>query len=376
MKDMFMNEHLVVFSHPLCATRFDTVLKYFFSEKHIKAKCIPQIFASLSISLLTYPAVIIESGICKVKTNNVKVEAPVFVIGHWRSGTTLVQYMLSRDKRFGIFDPYITYGYNYYHTLKHLNKYIVKNSMAEKRPMDNMKFGMDLPLEEYIVFATSCADSVYAGNFFPHSFEKYLNNAYWKDLPEKKYKKIAGHYDGMLKKASLINNGKRMLLKSPDNTCRVEELHKLYPDAKFVSIYRNPYTVIRSSVHLYETIFSLWGLQNPPSRSELEDMIIDNFIRMYNAYAIAKAKLPEDSIYEIRYEDFQEAPIPILKDAYEKLGLGDFEKARHSIEEYWNSEADYKKNKFDYPADLMKKIDDNLGFYFEEYGYEKGKIFA
>lgn len=374
MKDMNKEEHLVVLSHPLCITRLDVIIKTLLKEKNIEAKAIPQILAALGMGVVTALPTAVEYVLCYNRIKKEKVTAPVFVMGHWRSGTTLVQYLLSRDKNFGNFDPAFNFAFNYYNVLGWLFRPLVKGQLSETRPQDNMRFEMDLPLEEYMAFAKIEADSLYAVNYFPQSFNRYMNNSYWQDLPAKKAEKLKKKYDRMLRKCSEYSNHKRLLLKSPDNTGRISVLHEMYPDAKFINIYRNPYTVIRSTLHMYDSVTDLWTMQEVPSREQMEDWVIDNFKRMYeNFFAYIKA-LPADSYYEIRFEDFEKDPFPYLKEAYEKLGLGDYEAAKAGFEEYWQQEADYKKNTFEYPEHLQKKIEDKLGFYFEHYGYRIGEI--
>lgn len=374
MKDMNKEEHLVVLSHPLCITRLDVIIKTLRKEKNIEAKAIPQILAALGMGVVTALPTAVEYVLCYNRIKKEKVTAPVFVMGHWRSGTTLVQYLLSRDKNFGNFDPAFNFAFNYYNVLGWLFRPLVKGQLSETRPQDNMRFEMDLPLEEYMAFAKIEADSLYAVNYFPQSFNRYMNNSYWQDLPAKKAEKLKKKYDRMLRKCSEYSNHKRLLLKSPDNTGRISVLHEMYPDAKFINIYRNPYTVIRSTLHMYDSTMDMWTTQPLPDRGDFEDWVIDNFVRMYRNYFAFLQTAPEGCIYEIRFEDFEKDPFPYLKEAYEKLGLGDYEAAKAGFEEYWQQEADYKKNTFEYPEHLKKKIEDKLGFYFEHYGYRIGEI--
>ncbi|MBQ7646521.1 MAG: sulfotransferase [Clostridia bacterium] len=374
MKDMDKKEHMAVLAHPLCITRIDVIIKFLIKEKGIKAKSIPQILAALGVSLLTAPATLIEYVLYYSRIKKEKIKGPLFILGHWRSGTTLVQYLLAQDKNFGNFDPVFNFAFNFYYTLGWLFRPLTKGSLSERRPQDNMRLSLDLPLEEYMAFAKIEADSLYPVNYFPMSFKKYMNNSYWQDFPRKKADKLEKKYDRMLKKASHYNKHKMLLLKSPDNTGRMTELYRMYPEAKFINIYRNPYTVIRSTMHLYKSVFDLWTLQDLPDEETLEDMVIDNFKRMYESYFKALKVIPEGLVYEIRFEDFEKDPYPYLKEAYEKLDLGDYEKAKPGFEEYMKAEKDYKKNEYDYPERLKQKVDEKLGFFFEHYGYEKGVI--
>ena len=375
MKDMNSNEEkLITLSHPLCITRFDIILKLLMNEEHIDKKAIPQVLVSLWLGAVTALPTMIEHVLCYNRLKKEEVTDPVFVMGHWRCGTTLVQHLLSRDKNFGTFFTVFNSTFNFYHVLHKIYRPLVLGQFSATRPMDNMRFGEDLPMEDYIAFAKIEAESLYPVNYFPQSFERFMNNAYWQDLPSKKAQRIKKKYDNMLRKCAEVNGHKRLMLKSPDSTGRISVLAEMYPGAKFVNIYRNPYTVIRSTLHMYDKVMDMWAMQEMPPREQMEDWVIDNFKRMYENYFAFIEKAPEDSYYEIRFGDFEKDPFPYLKEAYEKLNLGDYEAAKAGFEEYWKAEENYKKNTFEYPEHLKKKIEDKLGFYFEHYGYTFGEI--
>ena len=47
--------------------------------------------------------------------------------------------------------------------------------------------------------------------------------------------------------------GRRMLLKSPVHTARIKLLLELFPDAQFLYIHRDPFTVFKSAAHMADT---------------------------------------------------------------------------------------------------------------------------
>ena len=55
---------------------------------------------------------------------------------------------------------------------------------------------------------------------------------------------------------------------------------------------------------------------------------------------------------------------------YKKLGLKNYDKAEPYFREYINSMENYKTNTYDYAPELIEKVNERLGFYFERYGYE------
>ncbi|MBO4699612.1 sulfotransferase, partial [bacterium] len=95
------------------------------------------------------------------------------------------------------------------------------------------------------------------------------------------------------------------------------------------------------------------------------------FKMMYEAYFKEIQDLPSNSLFEIKFEEFEKDPLPILKNMYETLELNGFDEALPSIRAYLESLTGYEKNKFDYSDRLIKKVNDKLGFYLEHYGYEK-----
>ena len=57
-----------------------------------------------------------------------------------------------------------------------------------------------------------------------------------------------------------VNGGgaeRRLLLKSPVHTARIKILLQLYPDAQFVFIHRDPYTVFKSAANMADTTWVL-----------------------------------------------------------------------------------------------------------------------
>ena len=65
----------------------------------------------------------------RLKNSALKDEAPIFVIGHWRSGTTHLHYLLSQDKRFIHLGAFQGFFFNMAFTTKWFFKPILKRLM-------------------------------------------------------------------------------------------------------------------------------------------------------------------------------------------------------------------------------------------------------
>lgn len=74
--------------------------------------------------------------------------APVFILGHWRSGTTFVHNVLSQDKQFGYNTTYQTVFPHMMLFGQPVFKKMAAMAIPKKRPTDNMELKADQPQEE------------------------------------------------------------------------------------------------------------------------------------------------------------------------------------------------------------------------------------
>ena len=80
-------------------------------------------------------------------------------------------------------------------------------------------------------------------------------------------------------------------------------------------------------------------------------------------------KFKPGQFVEFRYEDFVKSPEDTLRLMYRKLDLDGYEEALPAFREYIEGQKNYVKNKFTISPRLREKIERELGFYFEHYGY-------
>ena len=192
----------------------------------------------------------------------------------------------------------------------------------------------------------------------------------WDEKRQQEWRKA---YDYILKKVTYLYGGRQLLLKSPENTCRIGALKRCYPGAKFINIYRNPYTVVMSTINMFTKEMGLFCLNDPAPYEVIEDVTIDLFERIYKKAFRELEEMPPQDHIDIKYEDFCKDPKGYVKLIYEHLGIDGFEEAKPYFDAYLESQKNYKKNKFELTPRLRDKINAKLGFYFEHYGYEMQK---
>ena len=176
-----------------------------------------------------------------------------------------------------------------------------------------------------------------------------------------------------MKKLAYKNNNKQLLLKSPANTARLKEIIELHPDACFIHIHRDPYTVYQSNTNLYEKILPLLSFQKPDGKL-IEDFILYSYEKTYRKFVQDKQNIQAKQVFEMSYHDFVKQPLEQLQKAYTHLNLDDFENAIPFLKEEIRDVKDYQTNA--YPileSDAHNLITEKWGFMFEQYGYDKLK---
>lgn len=369
-----MEKKKINLAHNLLGCRFDNWMRLIY-ENPITPENKKQVrFMSVTSFFLGIPA-FFEWLIFYIPIKRTKLKKdPVYIVGHWRTGTTFLQNLLTRDPQFAWFDPIRTVSFNNCILMKRvLRFFMIKFKLLNgARPMDNLEYTLNLPMEEVFAQATISTQAIAHMLVFPDGGNgvKYIETAFIDEQPEKKQKEWKKAYDYILKKVTYLNKGKQLLLKSPENTCRIGMLKKCYPGSKFINIYRDPYVTIMSTANMFKKEMALFCLNEKPTDEFIEDTIIDLFERIYRKTFNEFSAMPESEYIEICYEDFCKDPKSYVKQIYEHLGIEGYEEALPHFEAYLDSQKNYKKNSFKLDPELRDKINSRLGFYFEHYGYE------
>ncbi len=304
----------------------------------------------------------------KCKRYNLKSD-PIFIIGHWRTGTTFLHNLLSQDPQMGYVTTYQTVFPNNLKS-KFLFKTIMRSLIPDKRPGDNVRLNVAFPQEEEFALTNINPFNYYQFMYFPADYseyyEKYIRMIGLSDQVYSKWKK---DYQRMVKKAMINTGGNIPLLKNPCNTGRVKVMLDMYPKAKFIFILRNPVIVFLSSKKFFtELLPTLWFYT--ASEAEIEEMIFEIYDQLINDYLETKGLIPEENLIEIKFEEYEKEPMVFLKDLYDQFRIEDFEKARPVFMEYIESMAGYRKNTYVISRTLLDKIIDRWGFSMDFWDYK------
>ena len=295
---------------------------------------------------------------------------PVFLLGHWRSGTTFLHNLLSRDTRFTcptlaqVFTPHS------FLTLGKPTAAYLDMVLPETRAMDQVILGSQEPQEDEFAIAIMSNISPYFATVFPRERDKYIRFLRMKDVSEDELSRWKDAFMTFLKKITIVNN-KIILLKSPTHTARVSLLNDMFPEAKFIHIVRNPYDVYTSMWKLYENYTSMQHLQVISKEDSKKD-ILRNYKEMFEAFEEEKQLVPKNRLITLKYEDLIQNPLKTLELVYNQLEFGDFGNFNHKAAEYLDSIKDYIPNKTcRIPSEELEQINIFCHQVFDVYGYEK-----
>ncbi|MGB1018822.1 MAG: sulfotransferase family protein [Chitinophagales bacterium] len=321
---------------------------------------------------ITKPFRMLQIALFENKINKIDLseKQPVFILGHWRSGTTHMHYVFDKDPQFGTLTNYQTFSFTTSLLSKRIVKFILAPLFPKERTQDNMKMSPNKPgEEEQPLSVVSTRTGIHSWIFTKNRsyFDKYN---LFKGISKQEKEAWQKDYMKVLKTISFSNNEKQLLLKNPHNTSRVKELLELFPKAKFVFIHRHPLDVYISAVHLFAKVIETQFLQYA-TLSERKEMIIYFFKTTLQKYLAERDLIPEGNLYEISYDEFTGNEMEITKDIYKKLGLGGFEEAQPHIKYYLDSVKKYERNKFrNLSPEVEARLKKEWKFAFDEWNYE------
>lgn len=359
--------------HYLQGCSFPVLIRLFWNNrKDLSIKHLLKISFVSFMSLILSPFALIENVIHSRKIKNTKIDKPpIFIVGHWRSGTTFLTNILGHDKNISFFTADKTYTHNTFLALGGIYNRVYPKVLPNKRPMDNLAFGINEPAEEVFALGNNTRYSIVHMLSFPHRARFYARCAFYDDLNAKQKMRVKNVYDKVIKKLTYYTN-QRLVVKSPDNTCRINMLLELYPDAKFIHIYRNPYKVVNSTIGMYNTLFPIFSFEDLDKidKGESESVVLDIYEKLYKQYLVDKENIPQENLMEIRYEDFVKDPKGYIKQIYRDLQLDDYEEVEKDLHDYIDSQKEYKTNPFSKKNLNVKRINKQMRFLFNHYGYD------
>ncbi len=311
--------------------------------------------------------VLIEQGLQRLD----ELQPPVFILGHWRSGTTHLYNVMCKSGEWSFVPPLATglpwdmFG------IGRAFRPLLERALPEHRYIDKIPVTPDSPQEDEIALANMTALSFYHGIYFPAAFDAFVaRGVFFDGCTEAEIAEWRNRFAYLLRKLSKLQNGKRLLIKNPVYTARLSLLRKMFPGAKFVHIERNPYDVFQSMRNFYRKLLAEFALQ-PYDHVDIDETILSVYERMMDTLAAESKGLGEPDYFELRYETLDSDGLNSIEKIYDALELPGFDRARGRFTEYLASVRNFEKNRFAYPEEDARKVEARLGKFLERGGYRR-----
>lgn len=297
------------------------------------------------------------------------VERPVFVLGHYRSGTTYLHNLLDADPRHATTDNLnATYARTFLSSGEAKRRW-GRHLTMRRRPQDEVRLDLSVPAEDELALCALTRLSPHMAWHFPHRAERYRRTLTLRECSEEERARWRAGLDLFLRKLAVAHPGRTLVLKSPCHTARVRTILEVFPDARFVHVARDPWEVYASTMKMERTVPPHFEFQRRDPEAVEED-VLWRLEAMYAAYLEDREHVPPGQLAEVRYEELVSDPLAVLGRVYRELDLGELEDARPEIEAYLKGVRDYRRNRYDrLPEEIRARIARRWRAYLDAFGY-------
>lgn len=310
---------------------------------------------------------LLQSALLLIRKREANPE-PVFILGHWRSGTTLLHELLALDPRFGFPSSYACFVPGHFLVSECLLGPVVQFLLPRRRPQDDMRWGVERPQEDEFALLACGIRSPYSMFLFPR-----------RDTPDLAYLDFEGVSAAGIERWTKAHrrflgtlawrDPRPIVLKSPPHTARLRVLAEAYPRARFIHIVRDPRAVVPSTRNMIDALGQSFGLQ-PPDPVYIRSLVFALHERLHRRLDEARPSVGSDRFLEIRYEDLVADPKREMRRVYESLRLGSFDAVEPSIARYFAETRAFKPAKHKLAEDDRREIESQCAAMMRRYGYQ------
>jgi omega-hydroxy-beta-dihydromenaquinone-9 sulfotransferase len=264
----------------------------------------------------------------------VEVKEPVFLIGHARSGTTLLHRLLTSDRdRFSCFLAYEMFFPSLLEKklIRLLGRFDqrflgsrIKRSLTARedrtlaKTRDIHPTGLWSPEEDDFVLTCSCASGFWIA-MFPYMDQ--LDFYYVDKRPQRRRRRLMGFYRECVLRQLYLNGAHRThCSKNPTFSGRVESLIETFPDARFVVLMRDPREAIPSLLKLMLSSWRAMGWKRERTQESLQ-ILARQSVHTYLYPLEVLPRHPETRWAIVDYRDLVADPKAAVEGVYRELGI-------------------------------------------------------
>lgn len=242
----------------------------------------------------------------------------IFITGHWRSGTTYLHNLMCLDPHYTF--PTTSDCMNPHSLLLENSRKTARGKTA-RRPMDNLMVSAQSPQEDEFALLNLGARSPYECLLFPQKLHEALSIADPESMELQDKHNWERTFRAFVHLISFVGNDRPVMFKSPTHSYRVNSIATAFPNAKFISIRRNPLEVFESTFRMWKSLFELYAIGPSINDDDLRETILKNGTTLERKMSDALGKLTKGRVAFLDYENLVQAPTSELQKIYETLNL-------------------------------------------------------
>ncbi len=362
---------------------------------YMKAPWTPTRVASMVLFFGVFPAAQVVNKIALTidellypDYKDIPVHEPVFIIGNARSGTTLMQRLLSLDEeRFSSLK---------FWDLILLPIWIKKLVHAAARADEARGGRAAAALESIQARLLRNADTIhqlrlnqpeedegvmvhvwasgYLGLVFPVPVTGDF--MFFDEMPAKRRKVLMSWYKKCIQRHLYCQKpGVQLLSKNPMFTTKLQSVLETFPDARIIYMARNPYETVASVHNLVE---KLWNIQlKLPPDAEPREKLAEHCYYSYDYALDILDKHDPASSYVVKYDDLVRDPMAVVTAIYDHFGYtmsvatrARFEEACERARRY-KSQHKYSLEQYGFTREMVYRSASHV---FERFGFDKGDV--
>ncbi|MGF1447184.1 MAG: sulfotransferase [Pikeienuella sp.] len=295
---------------------------------------------------------------------------PIFILGHWRSGTTHLYNTLVHGG-FGYVPPLATGLPWEMFSIARAFRPLLEKALPQTRFIDKIPVTPTSPQEDEIALANMSPISFYHGIYFPRVFDRLIDRGlFFEGLSAAEIAAWEARFVYLMRKLAR-HQGAPLMIKNPVYTARPARLRRLFPGAKFIHIHRNPFDVFLSMRNFYRKLLAQFALQRIPDGLDIDATILRVYDQMMSRFdRETEAWCPPDFV-ELPYDMLDTRPMEALELIYDRLALSGFEAAAPKFEAYLATVARFEKNAFLGDAAAVEKVRTAWRPWIDRWGYHE-----
>jgi hypothetical protein len=264
----------------------------------------------------------------------VRVEAPLFVLGVPRSGTTRLHQVLAQDEQFTtfqtwecLFAPSVTQRL-FFRSLMRLDRLLGAPGARLLRWLERRAFaglddvhpmGLTTPEEDYFALMPVLSCFILALPFpgFEHIWQV---GRFDERLPEAERERLMAFYEGCLKRHLFVHGpDKRLLSKNAAFAPLALSLAERFPSARFVVSLRDPLETVPSQLSSIATGLDFFGV--PADSPIVRERLTSQLAFYYENLDRLRQRLPAERHAALGMKELRDGLSPVIESIYARFNL-------------------------------------------------------